>query len=194
MPKRRMARPRKRGAQQRIIPATPVAPAARTPVAPTPRTSIAPTPRVELPTPNARFTLAGAGLHVRPPSGWRVEHNEATVVYQASARIPSIVFFRAQGESRAAAVARLPALMSAEMKSVRMNRTRARATVARYPALQLEGTGRIEGFPVRWRAHIIEARERVVMVAVVPIIFWNQQQARIRSFIATVHRSHGARR
>lgn len=158
----------------------------------TPEEAVAPTPAPApqtTPVLSGRFTLAAAGLQVRTPRGWKFEQNPKTVVYQASARVPSIVFFRSWGDSRAAAIERLPRQMSAEMRSVRVNRQRTPATVAGYPALMLEGTGRIEIFPVRWRAYIIEARQRVVMVAVAPVFFWNAQQARIRSFISSVRAS-----
>ena len=143
----------------------------------------APAPRL---VPTGRFTLAAAGLRAPTPAGWKFEQNRDTVVYQARARVPSIVFFRAEGATQAAAVERLPRQMGAEMRSVRVNRRRSQTTVAGYPALMLEGTGRIEIFPVRWRAYIIEARQRVVMAAVAPTFFWNAQQARIRSFIASM--------
>ena len=170
---------------------TPLQPAAgsATDVAPTPAPEAAPAPeraRVRMRAPSGRFTLAAAGLSAPTPSGWKFEQNRDTVVYQARARVPSIVFFRARGTSRAAAIDQLPQQMSAEMRSVRVNRRRTHATIAGYPALVLEGTGRIEIFPVRWRAYIIEARERIVMAAVAPTFFWNAQQAKIRSFIANV--------
>jgi hypothetical protein len=61
--------------------------------------------------------------------------------------------------------------------------------MAGYPAYVVEGTGRAEGFPMRWRATVVDAQHPTIVLALTPTFFWGANKSRIARFEQTITRS-----
>ncbi|MDJ0975239.1 MAG: hypothetical protein QNJ98_12315 [Planctomycetota bacterium] len=135
------------------------------------------------------FTLAKAGLTAPTPRGWKTTRRNGELVYEGPMRVPSVAVFEAARPSLDDAVGALPNQIAGAVSGVRVTRAAQRTTVAGYDAYVVEGTGRAEGFPMRWRATVVEAERTTVLLALAPSMFWGSRQGAIRSFKQGVRRT-----
>lgn len=129
------------------------------------------------------FDAQRAGLTVTGARGWRTRRRDKALVYEGTLRVPSIALFEStRGTTLEEAVDELEAELGAALGSVRITRQASETTVAGYRAFVAEGTGRAEGFPMRWRATIIDAKRRTVVLGLAPSFFWGGNVGKIKTF------------
>lgn len=165
--------------------ATPVAlePAAPTPPARGP----APAPAERPQTNTARdvrqpFDPARAGLQITAPRGWSTTRRDLALVYAGTLRVPSLVLWEAKAAHFDEAVAGIAAELKPALGTVRITKPASASTVAGYRASVIEGTGRAEGFAMRWRAHVIDAEQVTLMLALTPSFLWGPNRGAVLAF------------
>ncbi len=150
------------------------------------------TPAPARPARRLPFAAERAGLAVAKPRGWDIKRRDGALVYEAPLRVPSIVFFQPQGDSLDDVVGGLAQELSAPLGRVRITRAAQQTKLAGYPAYVAEGTGSAEGFPMRWRATVVDAKELTVVLALAPSFFWGPNVRSIRAFEQGIRRTDGA--
>lgn len=128
------------------------------------------------------FTLAAAGLHAPIPRGWKTTRRDGALVFEGPMRVPSVAVFEASHAELGDAVRALPAQVAGAITGVRVTQRARPATLAGYEASIVEGTGRAEGFPMRWRATVVEAERTTVFLALAPSFLWGARQGAIQTF------------
>ena len=170
-------------------PAAPSTPAAPMDVAPAVAAS-EPTPEpVATPKPRQPYDTARAGLSVPVPRGWKTKRRDMALIYEGPMRVPSVVLFQPKAATLDEAVKGLADELRAPLGAVRITKAATAGELAGYKAYVAEGTGRAEGFPMRWRATIVDAEELTVMLALVPSFFWGANRGAVRSFENGVRRA-----
>lgn len=141
------------------------------------------------PAPAAPFDARRAGLAVSA-NGWRTRRRDKALVYEGRMRVPSIALFEAtRGETLEETVAQLDTLIGGALGSVRVTGKPRETTLAGYRAFVAEGTGRAEGFPMRWRATVVEAERRTVVLGLAPSFFWGGNVGKIRQFESGIRKA-----
>ncbi|MDJ0521796.1 MAG: hypothetical protein QNJ90_06940 [Planctomycetota bacterium] len=164
-------------------PASPAPPTAPVKPQSTPAEPQVETPAAAAPTSKREpFDAARAGLVVTNPRRWRVKRRDLALVYEGSMRVPSVVLVEPRASTLQAAVDGLADELSVPLGRVRITKPAQPTTLAGYPAYVAEGTGTAEGFPMRWRATVVDARRLTLVLALAPSFFWGGNVRAIRSF------------
>lgn len=169
--------------------AAPAEPSAGAPAAvdsPKPVRDAAPAPQ---PVARQPFDAARAGLAVAVPGGWKTKRRDLALIYEGPMRVPSVVLWQPEAQTLDAAVKRLPEELRAPLGAVRITKQPQTTTVAGYDAYVVEGTGRAEGFPMRWRATVVDAEHLTIMLGLTPSFFWNANRGRVVAFERGVTRA-----
>ena len=154
-----------------------------------PERASAPQPAA-MPAPSGPFTLASAGLTAPTPAGWRTRRKASALVYEGPMRLPSVAMFGPQkADTFQGAVDGLAAELAAPLGAVRITRHPTETTLAGYRAFVAEGTGRAEGFPMRWRATIVDAERPTIILGLAPTFFWGGNAGKIRSFERSIQKA-----
>lgn len=149
-----------------------------------PEPTQAPPPAERLP-----FETTRAGLAIAVPAGWKTRRRDLALIYEGPMRVPSVVLFEPAARTLDEAVTGLPAELRAPLGAVRITKQPEATTVAGYEAFVVEGTGRAEGFPMRWRATVIDAGHLTIMLGLTPSFFWGANRSRIVAFERGVRRA-----
>jgi hypothetical protein len=141
------------------------------------------------PVPAGPFTLAGAGLRAPTPAGWRTRRKASALVFEGPMRLPSVALFNPQESATfQGAVDGLATELSTPLGNVRITRAPTETTLAGYRAYVAEGTGRAEGFPMRWRATIVDTERPTIILGLAPSFFWGGNAGKIREFERSIQK------
>ena len=135
------------------------------------------------------FDAERAGLVVPVPDGWKTRVQETALVYEGKMRVPSFVFYTTKYATLEEGVAALEAEVGAALEEVKVSEAAAETTLAGYRAFVAEGTGKAEGYTMRWRATLVDADELTMMLALVPSFLWGFNKGRVHEFEASVRRA-----
>ena len=142
---------------------------------------------VERPQKKRPFDMARAGFDVDLPRKWKTRRQDGALVYQGAMRVPTIVFFEAEGKTLDEAVAGVPAQLREVLGSLRVSGKAKRARdVAGYSARVLTGTGHAEGYPMRWRATVVDADRMTVIMVLSPSFIWGQASTAASKFVKSI--------
>jgi hypothetical protein len=141
------------------------------------------------PAPRQPYDTTRAGLAVAVPRGWKTKRRDMALIYEGPMRVPSVVFFEPKARTLDDAVKGLAEELRAPLGAVRITKQPVAATVAGYPAYVAEGTGRAEGFAMRWRATIVEAETLTIMLGLTPSFLWGPNRGRVMAFERGVRRA-----
>ena len=128
------------------------------------------------------FTMERAGFAAPMPNGWRTRRKATALIYEGPMRLPSVAMWQPKTNSVEATVQGLQAELATPLKSVRITRPATETTLAGYRAFVAEGVGRAEGFPMRWRATIVDAKHPTIILGLAPTMFWGGNAPKIRNF------------
>ncbi len=141
------------------------------------------------PAPRQPYDTARAGLAVAVPRGWKTKRRDLALIYEGPMRVPSVVLFEPKARTLDDAVQGLAEELRAPLGAVRITKQPQAATVAGYSAYVAEGTGRAEGFAMRWRATIVEAETLTIMLGLTPSFLWGPNRGRVMAFERGVRRA-----
>ena len=135
------------------------------------------------------YDTARAGLAVDVPRGWRTKRRDMALVYEGPMRVPSVVLFEPKARTLDDAVEGLAAELRAPLGAVRITKQPEATTIAGYEAYVAEGSGRAEGFPMRWRATIVAGERLTVLLGLTPSFFWGANRGKVVAFERGVRRA-----
>ena len=101
-------------------------------------------------------------------------------------RVPSIALWIPPEDSYDATRANLTRALAPALGSVRVQGQPQPTRVGGYPAVSATGTGKAEGFTLRFRVWVVDAPYPVVILGLAPTFLWGGAQRKITAFVGNI--------